>query len=394
MTQKKVPDISIEDALELFLSLAKPMPNGEGKQALVSQLKDQIAKDRPEWAQADNNQVSDTGQAGVVDRSTAPGKSRRLEPENQSNTTKHTKNCSERDYTSVKQSHINAAQQEEVPSDPEERFFYNREKEAEANLRKRREDEEYLAEKEKLQRKCLTPHPEEYDKGLVERALKIKQLILARMQNTLEHISLENGTTGITHDPRDHRITLEKNITDKPDSVKRTKLQHEKPDRETAKGIPPLVHKPENKKNNKQISKPLTVNPGSSPPKPSLPIHKDESIQLKIEALRQFNEARKNNLKSKKQLLWPRKPLNPETEYQKKMGITIETETSNEKQHALADLPRKKQYKNDIYQLNDKKKNNDEVMRLDLDKESKAHSGLKNSFKTSDTTSIFTMDIE
>ncbi len=153
----KVPEISIDEALKLYISMAFPqgLPEGEEGEKILGAIRKKIVADRPEWAKA-SGLTGDEDQAGDEPRS----------------------------YSEIKQKAVEESAREILPEDPEERYLYLRKKEAlENSEQKRREQEEALAED--LSRKKVVDRKNEEDQELIQRARLIKKIILERANQKL-----------------------------------------------------------------------------------------------------------------------------------------------------------------------------------------------------------------
>jgi hypothetical protein len=131
----KVPEVSLDEALRLFLAIAYPqgLP-AEVEQELAAAVKARVAVDRPEWAQA-----SAETQAGAP----AAASSVPAAPEAQAQ-------AAGASYSQIKAHVAQVAQADEIPSDPEERYFYERKQEVEARIRQRKSEEREAAERARL----------------------------------------------------------------------------------------------------------------------------------------------------------------------------------------------------------------------------------------------------
>ena len=160
----KKPAISIDEALNLFLAVAYPngIPKGVDKEQLLRVLREKIAADRPEWAAANKKHT----QASHTTESPPHSK------EGQA-------------YSSIKANIIEEAQKDEMPEDPEERYFYERRKEACKNREEKMAEEREDKIREDLRRQLI-----EKEKGVdditLERALQIRQVLEQRINQALQ----------------------------------------------------------------------------------------------------------------------------------------------------------------------------------------------------------------
>lgn len=152
----KTPGVSIQEALDLFLAVTYPngIPEGIDKEQLLRVLREKIAKDRPEWARAD--------------------------AQNQSTPQPETQN-----YSRIKDEIVQQAQKEEIPEDPEERYFYMRRKEARENRLKKEAEAREKQIREDLSKR-LTERKNEDDKETLDKALRIRQALEQRITQALK----------------------------------------------------------------------------------------------------------------------------------------------------------------------------------------------------------------
>lgn len=155
--KKPVPGVAIDEALELFLAAACPqgLPEGEERERLLAALREKVAADRPDWAAACPAPESDAEAAS--EGAPPPG------------------------YSQIKAEIAEQAREEAIPSDPEERFFYLRDQEAQAERERRKEEEREEQAREELRQKALARN-EGVDKATMERALAIRQVLEERVR--------------------------------------------------------------------------------------------------------------------------------------------------------------------------------------------------------------------
>lgn len=156
-SKKSVPGVAIDEALELFLAAACPqgLPEGEERVRLLAALRKKVAADRPEWAAASPS--PDSGDEPAPEAAPPPG------------------------YSQVKAEIAEQAREEPIPTTPEERFFYLRDKEAQAERERRKEEEREEQAREGLRQKALARN-EEVDEATMERALAIRQVLEERVR--------------------------------------------------------------------------------------------------------------------------------------------------------------------------------------------------------------------
>lgn len=157
MTERnaKTPAISLDEALKLYLAAVFPkgLPQGEEGERIVQALREKISQDRPDWAKA----------SGSADGN------EKQEPRN---------------YSELKARVVEQANREQIPEDPEERYFFERRKEAREN-REKREAEEKEAEQQEDIRKRLIEQNRDADKALIERALLVRKALEKRAAEVL-----------------------------------------------------------------------------------------------------------------------------------------------------------------------------------------------------------------
>lgn len=245
-----MPGVSIEEALNLFLSITYPrgIPEGVDQETLLRQLFEKVAADRPEWAAA-------TAQARQPE---APLHSGLLPSLEQS-------------YMQMKADAIRKAQQGEVPDNPEERYFYEREEEARRNREDRREDgRESRLQQDLLRRVLLKKKTVECEEVVRE---DMRQRILARTREDDEEF-------------------LERTLRIRQVLEERVRPTFQKGDEEK---------KPSS---SKSLTPEESTGPGNSRARKPKGVDKEERIQM----LRSFNEARREQLRSRAGLMNPRRP--------------------------------------------------------------------------------------
>ena len=128
------PDVSIDEALNLFFALTYPKgpPEGIDREALLETLRAKIAADRPEWAATQEERSQRNG------ASPAPA----AEPGAES-------------YSQLKAKLGEQARREEIPEDSEERFFYHRHQEARENRERQRAEAREEQVREDLRKRLI-----------------------------------------------------------------------------------------------------------------------------------------------------------------------------------------------------------------------------------------------
>ncbi|MCP5051991.1 MAG: hypothetical protein GY940_32785 [bacterium] len=261
---QKAPDISIDEALNLFLAVTYPngIPEGVDKEQLMDALRKQITKDRPQWTEADERNTPPSSRASAPD-----GKS----------------------YAQVKETVIQEAQREDIPDDPEERYLYERRKEARQNREQKEADQREHQIREDL-RSRLSSRKKEEGKETLEKAVLIRRVLEQRMQKVLQ-----------TQPPPEK---------EKPS---RLKVKLDMPPAGIAMdGLAPLKNQPTPE------SIDVTVSPGNElvPDSPSweAPTGKESAGEFfnaikdldpdeKVRSFREFNQVRRGNLQTREDVL-------------------------------------------------------------------------------------------
>ncbi len=198
----KVPEISIDEALKLYISMAFPqgLPEGEEGEKILEAIRKKIAADRPDWAKA-------SGLSDDEDYADEEPKS----------------------YSEIKQQAVEDSAREILPEDPEERYLYLRKKEAlENSEQKRREQEEALAED--LNRKKVVDRKNEEDQELIQRAKLIKKIILERANQKLTPKFEERK---VVKNPKP-TISFSGQVKNSTDEIKHRSLTYHETDPETS----------------------------------------------------------------------------------------------------------------------------------------------------------------
>jgi hypothetical protein len=284
-SNQKTPDISIDDALNLFLAVTYPngIPDGVDKEQLMKVLGQKIAKDRPEWAKAgeDSSCASQTGDSN------------------------------RQSYSQVKEEITRKAQQEEIPEDPEERYLYERRKEARQNRERKKAEEKEDKIREDL-RKRLTAQKKGTDDQTLEKALQIRQVLEQRVRQALQ-----------TQPPSTEEKPSNLNLSIQPANISMpgfTPLKNQPtaaPVDNLAPGLPTWESK--------------TGKEGAGEFFNSI---KDLDPDEKVRSFREFNRARRNNLKSREDLVSSRRPSRSRSD--ERMAMTMDRKESKEKDESLA----------------------------------------------------------
>jgi len=145
---KETPEVSIDQALELFIAITYPqgIPENIDKEELFRTLKAKIAKDRPEWA------------------------AKNAETENKQETPPPQGN-----YNEIKAAIISKSNQPDVPEDSEERYLYERKQKALVNLEAKKTEEAENAYSEELRKQIIEKNKGgEVDEDFLRKTVKIK----------------------------------------------------------------------------------------------------------------------------------------------------------------------------------------------------------------------------
>lgn len=273
---EKPPDVSIDEALRLFLGVAYPngLPEGVDPEQLLETLRKKVAAERPEWAAA--------GPAQEPSPSAAPA------------------------YSQVKAEIAERARQEEVPEDPEDRYLYERAKEARRNREERRAEERDGQTREALRQRLLTKK-KDADEATLERALRIRQMLEERVKGILKARARET--------PRPERLT-----TGAPARPELARPALEAPGSLELEGAGAIALP--------AFSAPPAPKPAPPPPsKPARELFEDLrhlEPDEKIESLRRFNQARRERLRPRREVLSPRRPERPS---RRRESLSVESGT-------------------------------------------------------------------
>ncbi|WP_421765352.1 hypothetical protein [Ekhidna sp.] len=256
----KVPEISIDEALQLYLSMAFPqgLPEGEEGEVILKTIKEKIASERPEWAKASgwqNDQEEDASS-----------------------------------YSQIKQQAVEDASKEELPEDPEERYLHLRREEARENSEQKREEK--LEEEEKSsQRKALIDKKSSDDEALLKRAALIKKVLLERAKQRL------------APDFSDHKVTASSKPSLAPhdSSINHQVVNLNKP------AAPTMAVEPEIflTKDSKAFSTNDIPKPNRKPDaKEWFKDFKTLSVDDRMESIKAYNQKKREMLESKHDLMW------------------------------------------------------------------------------------------
>ncbi len=259
-----VPEISIDEALQLYLSMAFPqgLPEGEEGELILKTIKEKIASERPEWAKASgwqSDQEEDTSS-----------------------------------YSQIKQQAVEDASREELPEDPEERYLHLRREEARENSEQKREEK--LEEEEKSsQRKALIDKKSSDDEALLKRAALIKKVLLERAKQRM------------APDFSDHKVTTssKSSLAQQHNTTVNHKVVNlNKP------AVPSLAVEPEiaQKAESKAFSTDDVPKPNRKPDaKEWFKDFKSLSVDDRMESIKAYNQKKREMLESKHDLMWDRR---------------------------------------------------------------------------------------
>jgi hypothetical protein len=255
-SKQKTPDISIDDALNLFLAVTYPngIPEGVDKEQLMEALRQKISKDRPQWAKADEERTPPSS-------SSPPGQS----------------------YSQVKEEIICKAQQEEVPRDPEERYLYERRKEARQNREQKKAEEKEDKIQEDMRKRLIAQKKGTHDQTL-ERALQIRQVLEQRVHQVLQ---IQPHSTN--EKPSNININMQ------PANIAVT-------------GLTPLKNQPTPAIPVDNLAPALESKTGKQGAREFLNSIKDLDPDEKVRSFQEFNRVRRSKLKSREELLSSRRP--------------------------------------------------------------------------------------
>ncbi len=278
--EKETPSISIEEALRLYLSAAVPngLPEDIDTDLLFSRLKAYIAKDRPEWA--------GKFEAGSGLSSKEIQKS----------------------YSRIKQEIIEKAMKEEVPEDTEERYLYERRKEARQNSQAKKEESRISEKQDKLV-KDLVQRKKEEEK---EKQQKI-EFIKNELKKKLSQAFKNNfpGISNLEHQKQnlgrpENKIESTQNLSLETSANLTTKYSQEK-----IKKWNQIRWNPEKSLINRKIFKEMDLS---------------EKQKDKLVALDTFHEMRRQNMYKRSEVV---KPLNFENAYKSRREGIIELDQND-----------------------------------------------------------------
>lgn len=259
---EKPPDLSIDEALRLYLAMLYPsgLPEGVDPERFLDEMRQKVAAGRPEWAAADAAQ-GPSPPAAAEPSSGEPG------------------------YSQIKAEIADRARQEDLPHDPEERYLYERAKEARRNREQRQAEERDEQTREELRQRLLA---KDADGATLERALHLRQVLEERVQRIVA-VRMGEMTTGAAERPK-----LTGPAFEAPGSLELAAAGEVTP---PAFSAPPA--------------------PGTPPERPTRPLVKaQESMEAhsrldpeeKVECLRRFNQERRDRLRPRQETLSPRLP--------------------------------------------------------------------------------------
>ncbi|MBC6400866.1 MAG: hypothetical protein GDA37_07640 [Ekhidna sp.] len=263
----KVPEISIDEALKLYLSVAFPqgLPEGEEGERILKAIKEKIASERPDWAKA-------SGWQNEADE----------EPRN---------------YAEVKQAAIEEAAKEDIPEDPEERCLHLRRQEALENSRLKRE-KATETDRQAAFRKEVISKKNEDDRELVKRAALIKKVLLARVRQ--KKMTPEPSTNQVkpSEDPTFSKPRV------KPSKESTTSHQQVSFSRSASVGmtdnfssqLDPININDYERKDQKTDQKPDA--------RDWFKDFKSLSMEDRLKSIQEFNQRKREMLKTKEELMW------------------------------------------------------------------------------------------
>jgi len=170
-TDKKNPNMSIDDALILYLSMIYPngIPDGVDQNKILQLLREKIAKEHPEWDKKYPKKRTDESSVLVGEKS----------------------------YLQIKQEIIKKSQESEVPSDSDERYFYQRDLETTQNRIMRKEKKKEERKNEELIQKLIERKKGKINQFLLEKILKFRDSIKPKLQNIHQPTKISSTTTDI-----------------------------------------------------------------------------------------------------------------------------------------------------------------------------------------------------
>ncbi|MEP1032374.1 hypothetical protein [Ekhidna sp.] len=258
--KKNIPEISIDEALQLYISMAFPqgMPEGEEGERILKIIKEKIASERPEWAKASgwlSDQDEDTGS-----------------------------------YSQLKQRVVEDASKEDLPEDSEERYLYLRRQEAKENSEHKKIEQQEQQAKTDFRKAHVESKATKEDE-LLKRAALIKKVLLERASNKMMPDFGENKVTASTSSsvskPQISAIKHETIHLDKPTSTqKRQEVEH-------GRTISASLDK-----NNEFRSK------RKPDAKEWFKDFKSLNVEDRVESIKSYNQKKREMLENKLDLMW------------------------------------------------------------------------------------------
>lgn len=286
------PEVSIDEALELFIAITYPqgIPEDVDKNKLFSTLKTQIAQDRPEWAAKSNDTNKKTASP-----------------------------ASSGNYKEIKEAIIAKSNESDVPEDPEDRYLYERKQKALENLEAKKAEEKESTYKEELRKRIIEKNrSENVDEDFLNKTLKIK----LELQKKL--VSLQNPSA-LAHDKRD---------IDKPVFSESKNKTHDVSFTDSDIESPILF--------DSELSGEFLIDDEIDNTKASISSIKNiENLSRtdRINAMQEFNNARRSSMQTKESVLRPRMSarLDAEEDERFSMGIDEKNEIEKSNSHQSED---------------------------------------------------------
>lgn len=168
-TKRKTPNIPIDEAIKLYLSMIYPngVPDGLEEEKLFQKLREKIAKDRPNWDQKFPKILSEESKELVCEKT----------------------------YSQIKQEIMQKSRESEIPSDPDEYYFYQRDQEAIYNRKMKKEEKKEEKKTKELIRKLIDSKKGKIKEAVLEKILKFREIIKSKLENRLHIPKISSAIT-------------------------------------------------------------------------------------------------------------------------------------------------------------------------------------------------------
>jgi hypothetical protein len=250
-----VPGVSIDEALELYFSIAlNGVKDEDAKAKLLAALREKVAKDRPEWAQSYANENNPAAESATR-------------------------------YSEIKAQIVEKANAEEIPQDPEEKYLYLRRKEARENALRKKELEEAQLKEEAL-REALIQQKQTQEDEVLQRAALIKKIILEKAK---QKMSPQFGAAASLSNFSAQAETRQQNVIAFSETAK-------SPEQKTDEGV----------FNSNALTNEKRLNEGKPNATEWFKDFKSLSMDDRINSIREYNIKKRGMLQTRQELMWDR----------------------------------------------------------------------------------------